>query len=60
MFREGRPVDFRYAPFATEDAWRRNMSRRARSRHQKAAENDDMPRKPLFLNGVWCEPHSES
>jgi hypothetical protein len=20
-----RPVDFRYAPFATEDAWRRNM-----------------------------------
>ena len=22
-----RPVDFRYAPFATEDAWRCNMSR---------------------------------
>jgi hypothetical protein len=24
-----RPVDFRYAPLATEDAWRCNMSRRA-------------------------------
>ena len=29
-----RPIDFRYAPFATEDAWRCNMSRRANRRHQ--------------------------
>jgi hypothetical protein len=27
------PCDFRYAPFATEVLWRRNMSRRAKSRH---------------------------
>ena len=47
LCRRRRRVDFRYAPFATDGAWRCNMSRRANRRHSPNERGHQL-RRPLW------------
>ena len=50
-----RPVDFRYAPLATDGTWRCNMSRRATSRHSALIFSADNGYPPLLRVNLSVE-----